>query len=257
MEFFAVGEYNYILSEVTGDNDNVVYDTDKVNVTVKVTTTQYGTLTTDVEYEKGGEKTNTFVNEYKDPDSTVVNIFARKILRRKELEGNEFEFMIQPTGDTMGESYSVRNSGDGTVSFKEMTFTEVGTYTYRIIELHSSTLPDITYDNVPIDVTVTVTRNSEGRLMSDVSYKKDSEMSNTFINTYGRESEGLPPEKDDNKESEGLPPERNNGGNNPKTGDQADFMGNLIVMLLSSLGLVVFFSTGKKKDKKRLNGIIR
>ena len=106
-------------------------------------------------------------------------------------------------------------------------------------------------------MTVTVTRNSDGRLMSYVSYKKDSEVSNTFINTYDRESEGLPPEKDDNKESEGLPPERNNGANNPKTGDQADFMGNLIVMLLSSLGLVVFFSTGKKKDKKRLNGTIR
>lgn len=257
LEFFSVGEYHYTLTEVAGDNKNVVYDTDKVDVTVKVTTTRYGTLTADVEYEKRGEKSNTFVNEYKDPDSTVANIFARKILKGRDLEGNEFEFLIQPTGNTKGESYSVRNSGDGTVSFKEMTFTEEGTYTYRIIELHSSTLKYITYDNVPINVTVTVTRNSDGRLMSYVSYKKDSEVSNTFINTYDRESEGLPPEKDDNKESEGLPPERNNGANNPKTGDQADFMGNLIVMLLSSLGLVVFFSTGKKKDKKRLNGTIR
>lgn len=257
LEFFSVGEYHYTLTEVAGDNKNVVYDTDKVDVTVKVTTTRYGTLTADVEYEKRGEKSNTFVNEYKDPDSTVANIFVRKILKGRDLEGNEFEFLIQPTGNTKGESYSVRNSGDGTVSFKEMTFTEEGTYTYRIIELHSSTLKYITYDNVPINVTVTVTRNSDGRLMSYVSYKKDSEVSNTFINTYDRESEGLPPEKDDNKESEGLPPERNNGANNPKTGDQADFMGNLIVMLLSSLGLVVFFSTGKKKDKKRLNGTIR
>ena len=252
-----MGEYHYTLTEVAGDNKNVVYDTDKVDVTVKVTTTRYGTLTADVEYEKRGEKSNTFVNEYKDPDSTVANIFARKILKGRDLEGNEFEFLIQPTRNTKGESYSVRNSGDGTVSFKEMTFTEEGIYTYRIIELHSSTLKYITYDNVPINVTVTVTRNSDGRLMSYVSYKKDSEVSNTFINTYDRESEGLPPEKDDNKESEGLPPERNNGANNPKTGDQADFMGNLIVMLLSSLGLVVFFSTGKKKDKKRLNGTIR
>lgn len=257
LEFFSVGEYHYTLTEVAGDNKNVVYDTDKVDVTVKVTTTRYGTLTADVEYEKRGEKSNTFVNEYKDPDSTVANIFARKILKGRDLEGNEFEFLIQPTRNTKGESYSVRNSGDGTVSFKEMTFTEEGIYTYRIIELHSSTLKYITYDNVPINVTVTVTRNSDGRLMSYVSYKKDSEVSNTFINTYDRESEGLPPEKDDNKESEGLPPERNNGANNPKTGDQADFMGNLIVMLLSSLGLVVFFSTGKKKDKKRLNGTIR
>lgn len=251
LEFFSVGEYHYTLTEVAGDNKNVVYDTDKVDVTVKVTTTRYGTLTADVEYEKRGEKSNTFVNEYKDPDSTVANIFARKILKGRDLEGNEFEFLIQPTGNTKGESYSVRNSGDGTVSFKEMTFTEEGTYTYRIIELHSSTLKYITYDNVPINVTVTVTRNSDGRLMSYVSYKKDSEVSNTFINTYDRESEGLPPEKDDNKESEGLPPERNNGANNPKTGDQAEFLENLIVMLLSSLGLAVLFYTGKKRGKKK------
>ena len=47
-----------------------------------------------------------------------------------------------------------------------------------------SKIPYVTYDDVPVDVTVTVIRNDEGRLTAKVAYSKAGASSNVFTNIY-------------------------------------------------------------------------
>lgn len=238
LEFYAEGEYKYTITEVTGDNNNIRYDQGTVNVTIKVTKTEYGTLTSSVEYEKDGSTGSTFVNEYLNPNNVTVNIFARKILQGRKLEANEFNFMLSPVEETLGGAYSVRNAADGIISFREIIYDKEGVYKYRITELLASKLPDITYDKETVDVTVTVVRNEDGRLEAKVDYRKAGKNDNTFVNTYK--------EKKKTEEYDGKSVEKQY----PKTGDAADLSGHIMLLAGSSIGLLVLLLTGKRKEKK-------
>ena len=225
--FYSEGEYKFTVTEVAGDNPDIKYDGGTVEVTVKVTRTQYGTLEASVEYAKDGEPGSTFINEYVNPDTITVNIFAKKVLKGRELEGNEFNFMLTPLDGAPGEEYSVRNAADGTVAFREMTFDEEGIYRYRITELQMSKIPYVTYDDVPVDVTVTVIRNDEGRLTAKVAYSKAGASSNVFTNIYNFK-------EDDN---------------NPKTGDVSGLLAHMILFSCSSVGLFTFMLSGRRRRK--------
>lgn len=225
--FYTEGEYKFNITEVAGDNPDIKYDGGTVEVTVKVTRTQYGTLEASVEYAKDGEPGSTFINEYVNPDTITVNISTKKVLKGRELEGNEFNFMLTPLDGSPGEEYSVRNAADGTVAFREMTFDEEGIYRYRITELQLSKIPYVTYDDVPVDVTVTVIRNDEGRLTAKVAYSKAGASSNVFTNIYNCK-------EDDN---------------NPKTGDVSGLLAHMILFSGSSVGLFTFMLSGRRRRK--------
>ena len=105
-----------------------------------------------------------------------------------------FHFVLEET--TKGADYKdeaeVKGSGDFT--FDEITYDREGTYTYKITEEKGSE-KNWRYDSTEYDVTVTVSKDSEGKLTASVDGLRDGKA--RFTNKYN-------------------PPE------NPKVGDAAD-----------------------------------
>lgn len=75
------------------------------------------------------------------------------------------------------------NDQYGSIKFKELSFDEEGTYNYTIMEKNAGTSDDkgITYDDQPVEVLVQVTKGSNGKLTSTVSYANGD---NVFNNSY-------------------------------------------------------------------------
>ncbi len=65
------------------------------------------------------------------------------------------------------------NDGNGLITFPQLTYDTVGTYTYQIREVKGDTL-DMTYDSTVYTATVNVTDDGAGRLVAKVTYTNTS-----------------------------------------------------------------------------------
>ena len=103
----------------------------------------------------------------KAPDSVNVQLTASKLLNGKTPEGQTFRFELLEN-DTVLET--VNSSADGTILFKQISYSEEGTHTYTIRETDLDT--NVYESNSEsFEVTVTVARNAEsGKLEASVAY---------------------------------------------------------------------------------------
>ena len=117
-----------------------------------------------------------------------VNPLNIDIAVSKELSGNrleklkqdEFEFILK--SEDGREIQKVRNSESGEIIFRNVNFTEKGTYNFVIVEVNGGkTINGVRYDNKEINVTVKVTDDGKGNLTSEVSYPNNEKR---FINEY-------------------------------------------------------------------------
>ena len=117
-----------------------------------------------------------------------VNPLNIDIAVSKELSGNrleklkqdEFEFILK--SEDGREIQKVRNSESGEIVFRNVNFTEKGTYNFVIVEVNGGkTINGVRYDNKEINVTVKVTDDGKGNLTSEVSYPNNEKR---FINEY-------------------------------------------------------------------------
>ena len=117
-----------------------------------------------------------------------VNPLNIDIAVSKELSGNrleklkqdEFEFILK--SEDGREIQKVRNSESGEIVFRNVNFTEKGTYNFVIVEVDGGkTINGVRYDNKEINVTVKVTDDGKGNLTSEVSYPNNEKR---FINEY-------------------------------------------------------------------------
>ena len=117
-----------------------------------------------------------------------VNPLNIDIAVSKELSGNrleklkqdEFEFILK--SEDGREIQKVRNSESGEIVFRNINFTEKGTYNFVIVEVNGGkTINGVRYDNKEINVTVKVTDDGKGNLTSEVSYPNNEKR---FINEY-------------------------------------------------------------------------
>ena len=120
-------------------------------------------------------------------EKVSAQLQVKKELIGRQLKDKEFTFELKRKSDKHLED-TVKNDRDGLVKFKELTFTEVGTYEYIISEKREDH-PEhgLFYDISDIDVTVTVGRDNEGKLaVTKISYKEQgsSTEKKTFTNTY-------------------------------------------------------------------------
>ena len=176
------GTYRYEISEVQGNEEGYTYDGHIVNVTVDVIQKTDGTLTAAVNYSES----TTFVNTYTkpEPEGTSAKFVAHKVLENKDLEANQFTFVLKDSNNT--EIQRVYNNANGNVDFNSIDYTQTGVYNYTITELQGSDTAHYTYDSSVIAVEVTVTLDeATNKLKADVTYTG----SRTFTNTYKKPEE--------------------------------------------------------------------
>lgn len=162
IHFDKVGTYTYTISEVNTNRGGVTYDTTVYTVVVTVTDdTATGKLVAKSSISENGF---VFANTYT-AEPVKATIKADKELTGKTLADGEFSFVIAEVGGSYTET--VKNAADGSISFSELTFNNVGTYTYTVSEVIGFA-GGIKYDSTKFTVTITVTDNGEGKLIADV-----------------------------------------------------------------------------------------
>ena len=223
IEYKEAGEHTYTISEKAGNEAGVTYDKSTHNVTVNVTDNGAGQLVATVT-----DNNPTFTNTYV-ASSTQVTFTAKKVLEGKELVKDQFKFELKE-GDKVIETAT--NAADGTVTFKAIDFAKAGVYTYTITEVKGDD-KNIKYDENSYKVTVTVTDNGAGQLVTEVTGNNP-----TITNTYTE------PKKEEPKEDpKGEQPK----GDLPNTGG-ADFtaFSTILGLVLAALAGLVY--RAKKVD---------
>ncbi|MBQ4116464.1 MAG: VWA domain-containing protein [Clostridia bacterium] len=169
--YTAAGTYKYKITETVPTNKipGVTYDTEAVEVTVKVTyDSALGTYSTAVEYTKGTVTGTTFTinNSYKAEESEPISIPVKKEVTPStgnsySFKGGEFEFVMEAitAGAPMPTNSTVTNDTNGNALFEGLVFDEKGEYKYFVTEKAGS-LKGMEYDDFRYIVTVNVTDNT-------------------------------------------------------------------------------------------------
>ena len=169
IEYAAVENHTYTISEKAGSEGGVTYDTAKHEVKVAVTDNGQGQLVAAV---TGNNPT--FTNTYK-AASAKATITAKKALNGKALEADKYEFELKEGDKVVA---TAKNAADGTVTFEAIEYAVAGDHTYTITEKAGSE-GGVTYDTATHEVTVNVTDNGQGQLEAAVTGNNP-----TFTNTY-------------------------------------------------------------------------
>lgn len=116
---------------------------------------------------------------------TKASFGLTKVLEGREwTKGDKFEFgLTSENGAPMPKSTTaVATQGNKAIDFGEITYTEPGTYVYKVSEKNAGqTIDGITYSGNVAEITVTVTPNKKGELSADVQVTSgETEFKNTY-----------------------------------------------------------------------------
>lgn len=172
------GDYEYTIKEVTGNDQTIVYDGQKVKVKVSVTDNKNGTLDATATYD-GDEAVPTFTNAKPTADATIE---AKKTLTGKDLTEGAFNFgLYQGDASTGNPVQLAQNDKDGKINFA-LTGLTIGEYDYILKEENVGADPTITYDTKAVKVHVSV-KAEGGKAKATVTYDGKNDAP-TFENTY-------------------------------------------------------------------------
>ena len=184
LKFTKTGLYNYTIKEKDGNVPGVDYDKQPIRVTIRVQQEEDGQLIYNIVYlgldESGKNKISkqSFTNKYT-AKGTDATFSVTKKLTGRALKDGEFSFDLKEDGkaDVL---QTKKNDKAGKVQFDVIKYQTVGTHKYTITEKNTG-LGGVTYDTKTIKVTVEVTDNGKGQLVSKVTYENNDQ---TFNNTY-------------------------------------------------------------------------
>ena len=172
------GTYHYRVTEVPGNDSDVVYDKLQADVTVQVareTTDGREKLVAKVVYPDDVIFNNKLVTPAKAKIAFVKELTKAGV--KQDLKADQFQFVLK---DRFGKVLeTVGNTADGQVAFSELTFNKVGTYNYTVEELAGKD-DAIVYDTMKAAVSITVTRDGDA-LVSTVVNPKDTIFNNKFV----------------------------------------------------------------------------
>lgn len=180
IEYTEPGTYVYHISEVNDGKTGYTYDGTVYDVTVVVTDTD-GALHTDV----SGADAIVFKNSYTPDPVTLTGgtaLRAHKTLTGRGLNAEEFVFEVK---DADGNVLTTgTNDADGNIVFKDLTFSEAGTYLYTVSEKDNN-IGGIAYDDSIYTVQIDV-RDAGGYLEAAVKYLAEQQEVQLpeFENTY-------------------------------------------------------------------------
>ena len=228
--------FTYQVKEA-GEQPGVANDTETKTVKVTVKDDGEGHITAETEPKEAPlfAFNNTYSTTSKD-SSVTDTVKIRKTLTGRKLKNKEFTFVLKDQdGKNVAEA---KNNADGKVTFKSLTFDEVGTYNYTVKEVKGNA-KHVTYDANAYNVTATVTDNLDGTL--SVKWSTGTKKEIRFYNRYKTKtvtsnSNGKHGGKDDN----------NNIG--PFTGDDSNT--DLYLGLLGASAAVLAALAGSRKKRK-------
>lgn len=189
--YTQTGTHYYLIEEVNDGAHGISYGS-KNTIKVKVTVSDVGgvlqaTVEADgaaVTANEGVHTVGTFNNTFTSDPITVI-LTANKVLAGKTLADNMFSFVLKDAdGKPIGDA--VYNVG-GTVTFPELTFTDAGTYEYKISEINDGKSGFI-YDTTVLTVTVKVTKDQTTGALTATIGERDvtngTYNAGTFHNSY-------------------------------------------------------------------------
>ncbi|MBQ8312861.1 MAG: Cna B-type domain-containing protein [Clostridia bacterium] len=202
LTFDAEGTYNYTITETASTKDDIITDTTKYSLEVKVEDVNGQLVATKTLTKQTGAEEATsaeaiaFTNTYDFDKFGELTLNVTKAMSGRAFQsGDSFTFTV--TGDNgapMPEKTTVTiepTSGTtAAVDFGKISYTEadVGkTYTYTIQETEpaeADKLPGVTYDTTEYTVTVKVTEGADALVVTP-TYAKDGKV--TITNTYENE----------------------------------------------------------------------
>lgn len=178
INYTEAGDYEYTIKEVTGNDQTIVYDGQKVKVKVSVTDNKNGTLDATVTY--GGDKVvPTFTNV---KPTTDVTVEATKVLAGKALTDGAFAFGLYQGDTSTGNPVKiVQNDKEGKINLA-LTGLTIGEYDYKLKEENVGADPTITYDTKAVKVHVSVKAEGD-KAKATVTYDGKNDAP-TFTNKY-------------------------------------------------------------------------
>ena len=179
------GEHHYTVEEILGDQAGVTYDRKVYKLDVSVTDNGLGRLVADITGDSTTGTDLNFTNSYK-AAAVDLHIRGTKTLTDvkssgKTLAKDEFSFQIIGLDDDT--DITVKNDADGKIDFGKHSFTEAGTYRYKVHEVRGNEA-GVTYDSTVYEFTVEVTDSGNGKLAANVSGNVSSESGFDFTNLY-------------------------------------------------------------------------
>lgn len=245
LTFEEMGSYDYTIREVKGSQGGMTYDETTYPVTVSVVDDGEGQLLATAEYTEGSA---VFENIYESaPDSVVFE--AEKILHGQKLVNGQFSFeLLDEAGKLL---QTVTNNTNGQIIFNELTFDEIGDYTFLIREGRGNQ-EGITYDDTEYSIQISVTDDGQGNLVAKI--KDTQEL--VFNNTYHAPTTPTEPGKEE-PPNEGTTPSEPEKQNPEKEGtlpfagiEDNTLLFTTIGLLLIGSGLFVFFKGKRKEDNQ-------
>ena len=213
--------HTYTLTEKEGTEGGVTYDKTSHEVKVEVTDNGQGKLVVAVTGNNPA-----FTNTYKAAE-TKATITAKKVLEGKALEADKYEFELKEGAKVVG---TAKNKADGTVTFEDITYTEVGEHEYTVTE-KAGNEAGVTYDSKSYTVKVKVTDNGQGQLEATVTGDGDNV---TFINKYNKPTPENPVDPKDPKDLKPKKPLPNTGATD------SPLFPSLLGLVLAALSIFLY-----------------
>lgn len=176
LTFNQTGTFKYLVSEVKGTDEDVIYDPLVAEVTVTV--------------DKNGNvfKASTilpndteFNNKVKETTPVNAQFEFTKALTGRKLHDGEFTFILKDEAGNVVQTS--KNTIDGKIPFAVLNYTQPGVYKYTVEEVPSNE-PGVTSDDMKANVTVEVTKEvgeNINRLVAKATLPEDTEFNNVFV----------------------------------------------------------------------------
>lgn len=228
--------FTYQVKE-SGEQPGVANDTETKTVKVTVKDDGEGHITAETEPKEAPlfAFNNTYSTTSKE-SSVTDTVKIRKTLTGRKLKNKEFTFVLKDKdGKNVAEA---KNNADGKVTFKSLTFDEVGTYNYIVKEVKGNA-KRVSYDANAYNVTATVTDNLDGTL--SVKWSTGTKKEIHFYNRYKKKTVTPNPSG-----KHGGKADNNNIG--PFTGDDSN--ADLYLGLMGASAAILAALAGSRKKRK-------
>ena len=181
LTYSAVGTYRYSIVELNNKLPGWKYDASEYLATVNVSDNGNGTLTAKKSTDKiiNGTVTDrniqdiVFTNSYSCESVDFTPIAIKRIDGNENNRPNDMKFTFVLKDSNGNELDRATNDENGLVSFKRISYTDIGNYTYTISEIADKTSIGnavITYDTAVKKLNVTVNNDGNGHLSVNAMY---------------------------------------------------------------------------------------